>query len=179
MNKEELIKTLRVVPDFPKKGIMFFDITTMLKNPDAVEEVANCLYDMYKDKGVTKVVGLESRGFIFAPILANKLHVGFVPIRKPGKLPADTIEQSYTKEYGTDTLQMHKDAINENDVVLIHDDLLATGGSMKAACDLVKQMKHQKILINFVIELTNLNGRKVFDDNIEVDSLLYCSEEEV
>ena len=108
MNNEELIKTLRVVPDFPRKGIMFFDITTMLKNPDAVEEVTNRLYELYKDKGITKVVGLESRGFIFAPILANKLHVGFVPIRKPGKLPADTIEQSYTKEYGTDTLQMHK-----------------------------------------------------------------------
>ena len=150
MNNEELIKTLRVVPDFPRKGIMFFDITTMLKNPDAVEEVTNRLYELYKDKGITK-----------------------------GKLPADTIEQSYTKEYGTDTLQMHKDAINDNDVVLIHDDLLATGGSMKAACDLVKQMNPKKILINFVIELTNLNGRKVFDNNIEVDSLLYCSEEEV
>ena len=176
MNEEELKKTLRIVPNFPHKGIMFFDITTMLKNPDAVEEVTNRLYEMYKDKGITKVVGLESRGFLFAPILANKLHVGFVPIRKEGKLPAETIKASYTKEYGTDTLEIHKDAINENDVVLLHDDLLATGGSMTAAINLVKQMHPKKIMLNFIIELTNLNGRKVFDEDIEVDSILFCEE---
>ena len=176
MNKEELIKTLRIVPDFPRKGIMFFDITTMLKNPDAIETIIDALYNYYKDKGITKIVGLESRGFFFAPILAHKLHVAFVPIRKAGKLPAVTIEISYTKEYGTDSLQIHKDAIDENDVVLLHDDLLATGGSMKAAVDLVKKLNPKKIMINFAIELTNLNGREVFDKDYDVYSLLYCTE---
>ena len=177
MNNEELKKNLRVVPDFPIKGIQFFDVTTLFKNPDAMNEIANRLYDIYKDKGITKVVGIESRGFIMAPILASRLHVGFVPIRKPGKLPAETIEQSYAKEYGTDVIQMHKDAIEEGDVVLIHDDLLATGGTMKAACDLVKQMNPKKVMVNFIIELTNLNGRDIFDKDVEIDALLDCKEE--
>ena len=177
MNKEELKKNLRVVPDFPIKGIQFFDVTTLFKNPDAMNEIADRLYDLYKDKGITKVVGIESRGFIMAPILASRLHVGFVPIRKPGKLPAETIEQSYAKEYGTDVIQMHKDAIEEGDVVLIHDDLLATGGTMKAACDLVKQMNPKKVMVNFIIELTNLNGRDIFDKDVEIDALLDCKEE--
>lgn len=177
MNKEELKKNLRVVPDFPIKGIQFFDVTTLFKNPDAMNEIADRLYDIYKDKGITKVVGIESRGFIMAPILASRLHVGFVPIRKPGKLPAETIEQSYAKEYGTDVIQMHKDAIEEGDVVLIHDDLLATGGTMKAACDLVKQMNPKKVMVNFIIELTNLNGRDIFDKDVEIDALLDCKEE--
>ena len=177
MNNEELIKNLRVVPDFPIKGIQFFDVTTLFKNPDAMNETADRLYNLYKDKGITKVVGIESRGFIMAPILANRLHVGFIPIRKPGKLPAETIEQSYAKEYGTDVIQMHKDAIEEGDVVLIHDDLLATGGTMKAACDLVKQMKPAKVMVNFIIELENLGGRKIFDKDVEVGALLYCKEE--
>lgn len=177
MNKEELKKNLRVIPDFPIKGIQFFDVTTLFKNPDAMNEIADRLYDIYKDKGITKVVGIESRGFIMAPILASRLHVGFVPIRKPGKLPAETIEQSYAKEYGTDVIQMHKDAIEEGDVVLIHDDLLATGGTMKAACDLVKQMNPKKVMVNFIIELTNLNGRDIFDKDVEIDALLDCKEE--
>jgi len=177
MNNEELKKNLRVVPDFPIKGIQFFDVTTLFKNPDAMNEIADRLYDIYKDKGITKVVGIESRGFIMAPILASRLHVGFVPIRKPGKLPAETIEQSYAKEYGTDVIQMHKDAIEEGDVVLIHDDLLATGGTMKAACDLVKQMNPKKVMVNFIIELTNLNGRDIFDKDVEIDALLDCKEE--
>ena len=174
MNNEELIKTLRVVPDFPRKGIMFFDITTMLKNPDAVEEVTNRLYELYKNKGITKVVGLESRGFIFAPILANKLHVGFVPIRKPGKLPADTIEQSYTKEYGTDSIEIHVDAIDENDVVLLHDDLLATGGTIKAAWNLVKKFNPKKCYMNFVVEIHDegLHGRDFIGEGIEITTLL-------
>ena len=177
MNKEESKKNLRVIPDFPIKGIQFFDVTTLFKNPDAMNEIADRLYDIYKDKGITKVVGIESRGFIMAPILASRLHVGFVPIRKPGKLPAETIEQSYAKEYGTDVIQMHKDAIEEGDVVLIHDDLLATGGTMKAACDLVKQMNPKKVMVNFIIELTNLNGRDIFDKDVEIDALLDCKEE--
>lgn len=172
MSNEELIKTLRIVPDFPIKGIMFYDVTTLFKNAKALQEVADRLYEMYKDKGITKVVGIESRGFIMAPILATRLGAGFVPIRKPGKLPAETIEETYDKEYGKDTIQMHKDAIDENDVVLIHDDLLATGGTMKAACDLVKQLKPKKVMVNFIVELVELNGRKVFDRDTEVESIL-------
>ena len=127
---------------------------------------------MYKDKGITKVVGIESRGFIMGAMLAARLGAGFVPIRKPGKLPAETIEESYKKEYGTDTIQMHKDAIDENDVVWIHDDLLATGGTMVAACNLVKQIKKKKVMVNFIIELKELNGKVLFTDDIEVESVL-------
>lgn len=118
------------------------------------------MYEMYKDKGITKVVGIESRGFIMGPILATRLGAGFIPIRKPGKLPAETMEESYDKEYGKDTVQIHKDALNENDVVLLHDDLLATGGTMKAACNLVKKLHPKKVYINFIIELKELNGEK-------------------
>ena len=106
------------------------------------------------------------------PMLAARLGAGFVPIRKPGKLPADTIEESYAKEYGTDTIQMHKDAICEEDVVLLHDDLLATGGTMKAACNLVKQMNPKKVMVNFLIELEELNGKAIFDKDVEVESVL-------
>ncbi len=172
MDNNELIKNLRTVPDFPCKGIMFYDVTTLFKNPAAMEEIADRLYETYKDKGITKVVGIESRGFIMAPILAVRLGAGFVPVRKPGKLPAETIEQSYDKEYGKDTIQMHKDAIDENDVVLIHDDLLATGGTMKAACDLVKQLRPKKIMVNFILELPELGGRNAFDKDIDVTTIL-------
>ncbi len=172
MDNNELIKNLRTVPDFPCKGIMFYDVTTLFKNPAAMKEIADRLYETYKDKGITKVVGIESRGFIMAPILAVRLGAGFVPVRKPGKLPAETIEQSYDKEYGKDTIQMHKDAIDENDVVLIHDDLLATGGTMRAACDLVKQLRPKKIMVNFILELPELNGRNAFDNNIDVTTIL-------
>ena len=106
------------------------------------------------------------------PILATRLGVGFVPVRKPGKLPAETIEESYNKEYGKDTIQMHKDAIDENDVVLLHDDLLATGGTMEAACKLVKQMNPKKVFVNFIIELKELQGKKVFSDDIDVEAVL-------
>ncbi|MDY2642055.1 MAG: adenine phosphoribosyltransferase, partial [Mediterranea sp.] len=124
MSKETLIKSIREIPDFPIPGILFYDVTTLFKNSEALKELSDILYEMYKDKGITKVVGIESRGFIMGAMLAARLGAGFVPIRKPGKLPAETIEESYKKEYGTDTIQMHKDAIDENDVVLIHDDLL-------------------------------------------------------
>lgn len=172
MDNNELIKNLRTVPDFPCKGIMFYDVTTLFKSPAAMKEIADRLYEAYKDKGITKVVGIESRGFIMAPILAVRLGAGFVPVRKPGKLPAETIEQSYDKEYGKDTIQMHKDAIDENDVVLIHDDLLATGGTMKAACDLVKQLHPKKIMVNFILELSELGGRSAFDKDIDVTTIL-------
>ena len=172
MSKESLAKSIREIPDFPIPGILFYDATTLFKAPQALQELSDTLYDMYKDKGITKVVGIESRGFIMGPILATRLGDGFVPIRKPGKLPAETIEESYDKEYGTDTIQMHKDAIEENDVVLLHDDLLATGGTMKAACNLVKQMNPKKMFVNFLIELKELNGKVVFDEDIEVQSVL-------
>lgn len=172
MTKEDLIKNLRTVPDFPIKGILFYDVTTLFKQPAVLKGLADNMYELYKDKGITKVVGIESRGFIMAPILATRLNAGFVPIRKPGKLPAETIEASYEKEYGKDTIQMHKDAISEEDVVLIHDDLLATGGTMKAACELVKQLHPRKVYVNFIIELKGLNGREIFDEDIEIDSIL-------
>lgn len=125
MTKQDLIKEIREIPDFPEKGILFYDVTTLFKNAKALNLLGDILYEMYKDKGITKVIGIESRGFIMGPILATKLGAGFITIRKPGKLPAETIEESYDKEYGKDTIQMHKDAINQDDVVLIHDDLLA------------------------------------------------------
>lgn len=172
MNKEILKKNIREIPDFPIPGILFYDVTALFKNSAALQELSNTLYEMYKDKGITKVVGIESRGFIMGPILATRLGAGFVPIRKPGKLPAETIEESYEKEYGKDKVQMHKDAIDENDVILLHDDLLATGGTMAAACKLVKQMNPKKIYVNFIIELKDLRGKDVFDKDIDVESVL-------
>lgn len=172
MSKETLVKNIREIPDFPIPGILFYDVTTLFKNPESLRELSDMLYEMYKDKGITKVVGIESRGLIMGADLAIRLGAGFVPIRKPGKLPAETIEESYGKEYGKDTIQMHKDAVEPDDVVLLHDDLLATGGTMQAACKLVKQMNPKKVLVNFIIELKELGGRKVFDEDIEVESLL-------
>ena len=172
MTKEDLVKEIRTIPNFPKEGILFYDITTLFKVPKALEALGDILYEMYKDKGITKVIGIESRGFIMGPILATKLGAGFITIRKPGKLPAETIEESYDKEYGTDVIQMHKDAINENDVVLIHDDLLATGGTMGAAVKLAEQLKPKKIMVNCLIELKKLEGRKAFDKELDVQSVL-------
>ena len=172
MSKETLIKSIREIPDFPIPGILFYDVTTLFKDPWCLQELSNIMFEMYKDKGITKVVGIESRGFIMGPILATRLNAGFIPIRKPGKLPAEVIEESYDKEYGTDTVQIHKDALDENDVVLLHDDLLATGGPMKAACELVKKLKPKKVYVNFIIELKDLNGKSVFGDDVEVESVL-------
>ena len=132
------------------------------------------MYDLYKDKGVTKIVGIESRGFVMSSALALRLNAGIVLCRKPGKLPCDTVQMSYAKEYGIDTIEIHKDAITEDDVVLLHDDLLATGGTMKAACDLVRKFNPKKIYCNFIIELHEEfpNSRDIFDKDIEVTSLL-------
>ena len=139
-----------------------------------MQEMMNELYELYKDKGITKIVGIESRGFVMASALAVKLGAGVVLCRKEGKLPADVIKESYSKEYGTDTIEIHKDAISENDVVLMHDDLLATGGTMKAACNLVKKFNPKKIMVNFIIEITDegLHGRDVFDKDTEITTLL-------
>ncbi len=171
--KETLAKNVRNIPDFPIQGVQFKDVTTLFKDPECLQILSDMLYDMYKDKGITKVVGVESRGFIMGPILATRLGCGFVPIRKPGKLPAETLEESYDKEYGTDTVQIHKDALSENDVVVLHDDLLATGGTMEAACKLVQKLNPKKIYVNFIIELDELGGISVFDDKVEVESILH------
>ncbi|MBO4966199.1 MAG: adenine phosphoribosyltransferase [Muribaculaceae bacterium] len=172
MNLEELKGIIRDVPDFPSKGIMFRDLTTMIKNGEALHFTGDALESLYKDKGVTKVVGIESRGFICGSILADRLKCGFVPARKPGKLPSVTIKKAYAKEYGVDTIELHSDAINENDIVVIHDDLLATGGTMAACYDLVKSMNPKKIYINFIVELSDLHGRDNLPKDCEVTSLL-------
>jgi adenine phosphoribosyltransferase len=174
MNKQRLEKVKNVVrniPDFPVPGIQFKDLTTAFKDPESLAVMADALADLYRDKGVTRVVGIEARGFIGGAILATKLGAGFVPLRKPGKLPAEVIQKSYTKEYGTDTIEIHKDAITPDDVVVIHDDLLATGGTMLAAYDLVKSMHPKKIYINFICDLADLNGRYVFPPEVEITSL--------
>ena len=172
MRKELLLNNLREIPDFPIPGILFYDVTTLFKNAECMNEMLDTLYEKYKDKGITKVVGIESRGFILGGALAARLGAGFIMARKPGKLPADTIEETYAKEYGTDSIQIHKDAINEDDVVLLHDDLLATGGTMAATHRLVQKCGAKKTYINFVIELEELNGRKAFPADVEVDTLL-------
>ncbi len=172
MQIEDLKSSIRDVVDFPTKGIIFRDLTTLIKDGKALHVMIDALQELYADKGVTKVVGIESRGFIGGSILAYKLGCGFVPARKPGKLPAVTIKKAYAKEYGVDTIELHSDAINENDVVLLHDDLLATGGTMAAAYELVKSMNPKKIYINFIVELTDLNGRENLPAECEVTSLL-------
>lgn len=172
MNKDLLLQNLRNIPDFPIPGIQFKDVTSLFKKPECMQELSNALYELYKDKGITKVVGIESRGFVMGAALAVKLNAGFVPIRKPGKLPAETISETYGKEYGSDTIEIHKDAIEENDVVLIHDDLLATGGTMLAAYHLVQKLNPKKVMINFLIELKGLKGREIFPSNAEIDCLL-------
>ncbi len=172
MNKELLLNNLRNIPDFPIPGIQFKDVTSLFKKPECLKEINDALYELYKDSGITKVVGIESRGFVMGSALAIRLNAGFVPIRKPGKLPAETISESYSKEYGTDTIEIHKDAIEENDVVLLHDDLLATGGTMLAAYNLVKKLNPKDVMINFLIELDGLNGRAIFPEGTDVQSLL-------
>lgn len=172
MTLEELKGTIRNVPDFPSKGIMFRDLTTLIKNPEAFQMMNNLEAELYIGKGITKVVGIESRGFITGSVLAYKLGCGFVPARKPGKLPAVTIKKAYAKEYGVDTIELHSDAITSDDVVLLHDDLLATGGTMNACYELVKSMNPKKIYINFVVELEALRGRDNLPSDVEITSLL-------
>ena len=177
MNTELLLKNLRSIPDFPIPGILFRDVTSLFKSAECMKELDDTLYEMYKECGITKVVGIESRGFVMGATLAVRLGAGFVPVRKPGKLPAETISESYSKEYGTDTIEIHKDAIDENDVVLLHDDLLATGGTMLAAYNLVKKMNPKKVMINFIMELDDLKGRDIFPADAQIDSLLHLEGE--
>lgn len=174
MEKEELEKVksiIRNVPDFPKKGVQFKDLTTLFKDSKALAVTRQALKNLYADKGVTKVVGIEARGFICGAVLAADLNAGFVPLRKPGKLPAVTIKKTYSKEYGTDTIEIHKDAIMPNDVVVLHDDLLATGGTMMAAYDLVMSMNPKKVYINCICGLNFLHGRDAFPKDVEVATL--------
>ncbi len=168
----ELKQLIRDIPNFPKEGIVFKDITTLLKDSSGFNETLNELYNLSKDKKITKVLGIESRGFILGGALAAKLGVGFVPIRKPGKLPAEIISEAYELEYGFDKIELHKDALNNNDKVLIHDDLLATGGTMHAACKLVEKLGAQVEQISFIIELDFLKGRELLK-NYDVKSLIH------
>ena len=172
MNIERIRKSVRNVPDFPIPGIQFKDVTTLFKDAEILQELVEGLYEIYKNKGITKVVGIESRGFILGPLLAVRLNAGFIPIRKRGKLPAAFYEESYEKEYGIDVIQIHQDSIDSGDIILLHDDLLATGGTMHAAVRMVKKFNPQKIYVNFLIELEDLKGRDGFDHEIQVDSII-------
>lgn len=170
---EEVSKSIRNIPDFPKEGIQFKDVSTAFKDRKIFKFIVAEIRNHYQELGITKVIGIESRGFILGSALAGELHAGFIPIRKPGKLPADTFNQSYELEYGTDSLEIHTDALEESDVVLIHDDLLATGGTVNAAIDLVRRFGITKIYVNFFVELDFLNGRERISKDVQVWSLIH------
>jgi len=157
---ENLKKYIRSIKDFPKKGIMFRDITTLLQEPKVLSETLEQLINSTRGLKIDKVVGIESRGFIFGSLLADRLNAGFIPIRKPGKLPAETVSETYELEYGTDKIEIHKDAIKTGENVLLHDDLLATGGTAEASCKLIEKLGGKIVQISFLIELTFLNGKE-------------------
>jgi len=159
MNSSLLEKSIRSIPDFPKKGILFRDVTTLAQDKIAFKKSIDLLVKEYKNKHFDKVIGIEARGFIFGGALAHRIGAGFVPVRKKGKLPFKTISTTYALEYGSDTLEIHQDAIARGEKVLIIDDLLATGGTVKAACELIKQLGGKISGIGFVIELVDLKGR--------------------
>jgi adenine phosphoribosyltransferase len=164
MKMVDLLSKIRNVPDFPKKGIQFKDITTLIKDPEGLKESCDLIAARYKGMGITKVVGMESRGFIFGTVVAYLMGIGFVPVRKPGKLPAETFKETYQLEYGEDTLEIHQDAISKGEKVLIVDDLLATGGTAVAAGNLVKKAGGLIEAMVFVIELTgSLHGRAALE----------------
>jgi adenine phosphoribosyltransferase len=168
---DDLRAKIREIPDFPKPGILFYDITTLLKDPDAFREVIDQMTDQVKDSAIDLVVGMESRGFIFSAPLAYQLHAGFVPVRKLGKLPAETIEVEYDLEYGTATLEIHKDAIKAGQRVLIVDDLLATGGTVQGTIELVQRLGGEIAGLSFMVELTGLHGREQLGD-FQIHTLL-------
>jgi len=168
---EELRAAVREIPDWPKKGILFYDITTLLKEPEAFRKALDAVAAPFKDRNIQKVVGIEARGFIFAPTVAYALGAGFVPVRKPGKLPADTLAVSYELEYGTDTLEIHKDAIEPGERVLIVDDLIATGGTAQAVAQMVEKMGGTVVGLAFLLELDFLKGRDKLPE-WEVTSIL-------
>jgi adenine phosphoribosyltransferase len=172
----DLLSRIRSIPDFPKKGIVFRDITTLLKDADSLKLAVHELLRNYRDRGIKKVVGIESRGFILGGVIAHELQAGFVPVRKPGKLPAPAVREEYVLEYGTDAVEMHKDAIVQGERVLIHDDLLATGGTALAAIKLVEKLGGQIEGISFLIELSFLGGRATLGKH-EVSSVLKYDKE--
>tara|TARA_B100000315_G_C14590837_1_gene595655 strand:+ start:947 stop:1471 length:525 start_codon:yes stop_codon:yes gene_type:complete len=168
------LKTLiREIPDFPQKGILFYDITTLLKDPSGLRAVTDQLLEAVRPYEFTKVIGIESRGFIFGGPLADRLNLGLIPIRKPGKLPAETLEVSYTLEYGTNSIEIHKDAVSPGERVLIVDDLLATGGTAEAAIQLVEKLGGVVSCVAFVIELSFLNARPKFEQYPLISLLQY------
>ena len=170
---EEVKKSIRNIPNFPKEGVQFKDVSTAFKDKRIFRYVVNEIKNHYEEFGITKVIGIESRGFILGSSLAGELHAGFIPIRKPGKLPAEIFAQSYDLEYGSDSLEIHKDALEKDDIVLIHDDLLATGGTVNAAVDLVKKFGVTNIFVNFFVELDFLNGRERISKEVPVWSLIH------
>lgn len=168
-----LKKYIRDIQDFPKPGILFKDITPLLNNPIARKETLELLLSTLQDKKIDKVIGVESRGFFFGMLLAEALNVGFIPVRKPNKLPFETISASYDLEYGTDALEIHTDAIQKGDRVLIHDDVLATGGTAKAVCELVERLGGTIVQCNFLMELSFLNGRDKLGNNEVFAAITY------
>ena len=175
INCEPLKQLIRAVPDFPKPGILFYDITTLLKDKTGFAQLIDAFAQYYIDKHVDLVLGIEARGFIFGPALAYRLNAGFVPVRKPGKLPAETVKIKYDLEYGSDSLEIHKDAIQPGQRVIIVDDLLATGGTMDATINLVKQLGGEIVGLTVAIELDFLKGRAKFPE-YDVFSLLHYDE---
>lgn len=171
-----LEKYIRTISDFPKKGIMFRDVTTLFKNADAMREAVRQLAEPFAGKGIQKVVCIESRGFVLGSALAIELGAGFVPVRKKGKLPSDVLRKEYALEYGTDTVEIHRDAITRGERILLHDDLLATGGTMRAAIDLVEQLGGTIVGVSFLIELSFLNGRSKLTPHIPSSLISYAAE---
>ncbi len=172
----DIKKYIRTVKDFPKKGIMFRDITTLLKAPEGLRTSFNALLEFTEGLKIDKVVGIESRGFVLGAMLAEKINAGFVPIRKPGKLPAETVKEEYSLEYGTDAIEIHKDSIEPGESILLHDDLLATGGTAKAAVNLIEKLGGKIVQVSFIVELSFLNGREKLK-GYDVRSLVDYDEE--
>ena len=160
----KLKNTIRSIADWPVKGVMFRDLTTLMQDPDAFMESCDILYDRYKDKNIDKIVGIDARGFVFGGVLAYKLGIGFVPVRKKGKLPYKTIREDYSLEYGEDTLEIHEDAVQKNERVVIVDDLIATGGTIGASVKLVKKLGADIVECAFIVELPDLKGREQIQD---------------
>jgi adenine phosphoribosyltransferase len=173
---DELKNCIRNIPDFPKKGIVFRDITTLLKDGEAFRKAIDSLYDRYKDRQIDVIVGTEARGFLLAAPLAYRMGTGVVPVRKPGKLPAETLKEEYELEYGTDALEIHTDAISKGQKVLVIDDLLATGGTIAATCRMVEKLGGEIVAVAFLIELDFLKGREKLGDR-EVWSLIHYDSE--
>ncbi len=175
-SQEYLKGIIRNVPDFPVKGVVFRDITTLLADPKAFQLVIDQLYNRAAQLEIDKIVGIESRGFIFGSVLAYRLGCGFVPVRKPGKLPYETIKVGYSLEYGTDALEVHVDVLSESDRVMVVDDLIATGGTLRATCDLIEKCGAEVSLVALVIELSFLKGQEKFRDYEYLSLVKYDSE---